>query len=192
MPGRAAARPDLAVGSAVRMRFRKWDDRPHWEYDARLVGEDQHGAWLGASAGTVVSRPGASFVSSAGFVSLVPHDDAYVATFYAPHAQGPGDPVELYVDITTVPTWSVTGDSHVVSMVDLDLDVVRGRSGRVWVDDEDEFADHRVRFGYPADVVALATDACARVHVAVRGGTGGFDRAHGLGWLSRLGSASAS
>ncbi|WP_180935649.1 DUF402 domain-containing protein [Nocardioides ungokensis] len=33
--------------------------------------------------------------------------------------------------------------------VDLDLDVVRGRTGRVWIDDEDEFAEHRVRFGYP-------------------------------------------
>ena len=39
--------------------------------------------------------------------------------------------------------------------VDLDLDVVRGPTGRVWVDDEDEFADHRVRFGYPEEVARL-------------------------------------
>ena len=58
----------------------------------------------------------------------------------------------MYVDITTVPVWA--GDT--VTAVDLDLDVVRGWTGRVWVDDEDEFAAHRVRYGYPSDLVRLA------------------------------------
>ena len=53
--------------------------------------------------------------------------------------------MRVYVDITTPPVW----DGTVLRAVDLDLDVVRGNTGRVWVDDEDEFADHRVRFGYP-------------------------------------------
>ena len=44
-------------------------------------------------------------------------------------------------------------------MVDLDLDVIRLRDGTVLLDDEDEFAEHRVLYGYPEDVVerALAT-----------------------------------
>ena len=178
----------MTVGDPVRMVFRKWGDRPHWEFDALVLGSDQHGVWLGAPAGTTVARPGTSYVAQAAFVSLVPPDQAYVATFYAPHPNGPGDPVELYVDITTVPAWA---DGRVTT-VDLDLDVVRGRSGRVWVDDEDEFADHRVRYGYPADVVALATGSCDRVHAAVRAGAGPFDRAVGCTWLSRVLADAAS
>ena len=34
-------------------------------------------------------------------------------------------------------------------MVDLDLDVIRMRDGGI-LDDEDEFAEHQVRYGYPA------------------------------------------
>ena len=56
-----------------------------------------------------------------------------------------------------------------VTAVDLDLDVVRGWTGRVWVDDEDEFADHRVRFGYPADVVRMAAPSCEAVRTDVAG-----------------------
>lgn len=178
----------MTAGDPVRMVFRKWGDRPHWEYDAREVGSDEHGDWFGALAGTELARPGASFVASSAFVSLVPRDAAFVATYYAPHAGGPGDPVELYVDITTVPTRA----DGTVTAVDLDLDVVRGRSGRVWVDDEDEFADHRVRFDYPADVVALATASCDRVRAAVSAADGAFDPALGRAWLSRLTAAAAS
>ena len=59
--------------------------------------------------------------------------------------------------------------------VDLDLDVVRGNTGRVWVDDEDEFADHRVRFGYPDEIAAAAMASCDRVHAAVVAGTAPYD-----------------
>ena len=77
----------------------------------------------------------------------------FVATFYA---RGGTAHCDVYVDITTVPVWS--GDT--VTAVDLDLDVVRGWTGRVWVDDEDEFAAHRVRYAYPSDLVRLAVTSC--------------------------------
>jgi protein associated with RNAse G/E len=41
-------------------------------------------------------------------------------------------------------------------MVDLDLDVRRRRTGLVETLDEDEFAAHQVRYGYPPEVVAQA------------------------------------
>ena len=44
-------------------------------------------------------------------------------------------------------------------MVDLDLDVRRRRWGVIERLDEDEFAEHRVRFGYPDEVVTQATAA---------------------------------
>jgi hypothetical protein len=183
----------LAV-RAVRMVFSKWGGRPHWEYDARLVGEDEHGAWVGARAGTRVARPGAAFDSPVDFVSVVPTQGAFVATFYGePPGERPGEhAVELYVDITTVPTWQDDGEGRVsVKMVDLDLDVVRGRTGRVWVDDEDEFADHRVRFGYPDDLVRLAAASCDDVRERVLAGRGAFAPRLGRRWLSRLAASSA-
>jgi hypothetical protein len=173
----------------VRVVFRKWGDRPHWEYDALRLGTDEHGTWIGAPAGTRLERPGAGFHAPGGFVSLVPRDEPYVATFYDPAAwAGAANPVEVYVDITTVPRWAPGS----VSMVDLDLDVVRGPTGRVWVDDEDEFAAHRVRFGYPAEVVRLAGATCDRVHAAVSAGLAPYDRVVGPRWLNRLAAACAS
>lgn len=169
------------------MVFSKWRGRPHWEYDARVLGDDEHGTWVGAPAGTRVARPGAAFDSPSHFVSLVPPDRGFVATFYGEHPLPPGDPhVELYVDITTVPTWETARGRTTVLMVDLDLDVLRGRSGRVWVDDEDEFADHRVRFGYPSDVVDLALTSCEAVRRAVAASRAPFDGPTALRWFDVL------
>ena len=175
------------------MVFSKWGDRPHWEYDARVLGDDEHGTWVGAPAGTRVARPGAVFDSPNHFVSLVPPDRAFVATFYGEYPRPPGDPaVELYVDITTVPTWhSDDAGATTVRMVDLDLDVLRGRSGRVWVDDEDEFADHRVRYGYPTDLVRLAAASCDQVREDVMAGRGPFAGHVGRRWLSRQAASSS-
>ena len=168
------------------MVFSKWGGGRHWEYDAWVLGDDEHGTWVGAPAGTRVARPGAAFESPSHFVSLVPRNLGFVATFYGEHP-GPGvDPqVELYVDITTVPTWQTDAGGSIVRMVDLDLDVLRGRSGRVWVDDEDEFADHRVRFGYPDEVIAAALASCDRVHAAVLAGTAPYDGSAAF-WLERV------
>ena len=58
----------------------------------------------------------------------------------------------VYVDVTT----DVRREADVIHAVDLDLDVVRLSDGRVLVLDEDEFAEHQVRYGYPPDVVTRA------------------------------------
>ena len=126
----------------------KWGNRPHWQMEAILLGSDEHGDWLGFRRGTTMSRPGREFVSVNDQVGLVPYRSGWMATFH-----GAGGEVRTYVDITTVPAW----DGNVVRAVDLDLDVVERIDGSVHVDDEDEFADHRVRFGYPQRVVELAT-----------------------------------
>ena len=162
----------------ARMVFTKWGGRPHWEYDAVVLGEDQHGTWLGLPAGGEVSRPGARIVTAEAQVVLVPFAAAYVATFYA---EGPA-PCDVYVDISTVPERSPGR----CTAVDLDLDVLRGRTGRVWVDDEDEFAEHRVRYDYPADVVELALTSCATVKADVEGARPPFDQDSPGHWLGRL------
>jgi len=167
----------VSPGSPLRLVARKWPDLPHWEHDAVLLGDDEHGRWVGAPAGTRMSRPGVEFVSGSAQVSLLPVDAPFVATFYAA-----GGAVEVYVDISTVPSW----EGDLVSAVDLDLDVVRGWTGRVWVDDEDEFAAHRVSLGYPDDLVALATRSCDAVLAAVRGRKAPYDGGTGRRWLREL------
>lgn len=167
----------------VRVEFGKWGGLPHWEFDALRLGADEHGTWLGVPPGTTMTRPGAVFRNSVPQVVLVP-DAAYVASFYAPGDAG-SSPCEVYVDISTVPVL----DGAVVSTVDLDLDVVRGWSGRVWVDDEDEFADHRVRLGYPPEVVDLAVRSCAEVVRAVETARTPFEGSTARLWFDRLDGA---
>lgn len=164
----------------VRVVFGKWGGLPHWEFDALHLGEDDHGTWLGLPPGTLMTRPGATFRNGVDQLVLVP-DAAYVASFYAPGANGPS-PCDVYVDISTVPT----KDTGAVTAVDLDLDVVRGWTGRVWVDDEDEFADHRVRLGYPRHVVDLAVSSCEAVRLAVESAHAPFDRSTPRRWFHEL------
>jgi protein associated with RNAse G/E len=111
-------------------------------------------------------------------VVLIPHDAWWVATMYGDDADRP---VDVYVDISTPSTW--TDDE--IRTVDLDLDVIRDPDGRVWVDDEDEFAEHQRSLGYPADVIAAAETSCAEVLEAVRDLSGPFAGVH-LDWLARL------
>ncbi|HEU4812213.1 MAG TPA: DUF402 domain-containing protein [Nocardioides sp.] len=170
-----------APGDAVRMVLTKWGGRPHWEFDALLLGSDDHGDWIGIPGGTHMSRPGAEYVAPVDQVGLVPapgpdEDRGWLATFHAE-----GGPVRVYVDMTTPPAW----DGSTLRAVDLDLDVVRGSTGRVWVDDEDEFAEHRIRFDYPDEIVQLAMSSCDRVHAAVVAGHAPYDGSAGA-WLERL------
>jgi protein associated with RNAse G/E len=163
---------------AVRVVSRKFPDQPHWEYDAVRLGEDEHGVWVGAPVGTLLSRPGVRFVTDQAQVALLPREQPFVATFYAPGGIAHCD---VYVDITTVPTWH----EDTVTAVDLDLDVVRGWTGRVWVDDEDEFAAHRLALGYSPELVRLATASCDAVLAAVRDGQPPYDGTAGP-WFAAL------
>ena len=188
-------------GTPVRVEMSKWGDRPHWQVECVHLGSDEHGEWLGFPTGTHNHRPGFEFHSEVDSVTLVPRDGWYAATFHAP-----GIWCELYVDIATPAVW----DGVVVRAVDLDLDVIRLSSespasppvpdyvqkaglGEVFVDDEDEFAEHQVAYGYPAEVVRAAREAADRVLADARARRAPYDGSHRrwLGELSRLASAAA-
>lgn len=168
----------------------KWGDRPHWTFDAVFLGTDEHGDWCGIPAGTTMTRTGASFVAPNHQVTLCPaqgpdEERGWLATFHgrgAPMWESLGAPVEIYVDMTTPPSW----DGSVLRATDLDLDVVRGTTGRVWVDDEDEFAAHRVAFGYPEEIVGLASRSCDLVRRAMVAREAPYDGATPLPWLARV------
>jgi hypothetical protein len=158
----------------------KWPDRPHWEFGGHYLGSDEHGDWLGFPTGSRFHRPGVEVTMPNDQVGLVPAQElperGWLATFH-----GPGSDFRLYVDIATPPAW----DGDVLRSVDLDLDVIQGLRGRVWVDDEDEFADHRVRWAYPDAMVAAALESCAHIESAVRRGVPPFDGSH-RHWLARV------
>ena len=121
---------------------------------AHRLGDDEHGVWLHVPQGTLARRgEEAPLHVPYGFVMLVPDGDPWLVEFYW---DNPSHPV--YVNIGTPPEWH--GDR--VTHVDLDLDVIRKPDGGIEILDEDEFADHQVRFEYPPQLVRSARAAADR------------------------------
>ena len=176
------------MGDRVEIRMTKWRDRPHWAFSGIYLGSDAHGDWIGLPTGTHYERPGAAYDSSSPSVTLVPAADAdergWLAAFHAAGHRLPGfsSPIEVYVDIVTPPRWH----DAVLSSVDLDLDVIRGATGRVWIDDEDEFAEHRISLDYPDVVVAHAGINCDLVHRMVAERVTPFDGDTHQRWLAQV------
>ena len=155
---------------------RKWRNRLHWQFDMTWLGEDAHGAWLAVPAGTVVRRGrDDAFRLPDGFVSVVPPHAWWTAEFYTTHPE-----LEVYVNVGTPAEW-LPGS---IRQVDLDLDVVRRRSGSVQTLDEDEFAAHQVAYRYPHELMHDARRAADEVTDMLQRRVEPFDRAS-LPWLER-------
>jgi protein associated with RNAse G/E len=167
------------TGRDVRLVFTKYDGSLHWHQTMKYLGDDEHGIWLGARAGATAQRGDEPPVRyQAASVQLVPADQWWTAVFNDPPATA-----EVYCDISTPPRWTSPDE---VTMIDLDLDVVRlRRDGRVFVDDEDEFAEHQVRYGYPPEVVNQAEQAAASLLAAVSAGLEPFGSAAER-WLDKV------
>ncbi|MFD0339900.1 DUF402 domain-containing protein [Streptomyces sp. NPDC127117] len=164
----------------VLISVHKYDGRPHRRHSMVRLGEDEHGVWLGAPAGTVCSTgtEGATYTTREARVMLIPRDAWWTGLFQAAPAR-----LDAYCDVTTPPRWLHPGE---VSMIDLDLDVCRTRDGgTVFVDDEDEFADHQVRYSYPSDVIARATTTAEQLRAALTGGVEPFGSRR-RSWLARM------
>ena len=146
-------------GDAVHIDFRKWPDRPHWQFTMQALGEDDHGLWVWAAPGTPARRgtePPIEFAHPS--VKLITADRWWSAIWNA------GGKHELYVDVCTPAKW--TGNR--ATMIDLDLDVTRYRAtGEVAVLDEDEFLDHSTRYGYPPQIIDQARTTTAQVALDV-------------------------
>jgi uncharacterized protein len=166
----------------VRVVYTKYDGSLHWHHPMRHLGEDEHGVWLGAPAGTSTRRGSEPPVLlDSPFVQLFPHGQWWSATFS-------GEPAgtDIYCDVGTPPRWVGPGE---VTMVDLDLDVLRRRADQqVLLVDEDEFAEHQVRFSYPAEVVQAAEEAAAWLFRSVSALTEPFATRY-LAWLDLMRAA---
>ena len=90
---------------------------------------------VGSSDGTPVQRGDEPPLPPPAFALLIPRDDWWTAAW---NREDPGSPFhyEVYIDVSTPARW----EPRRVTMVDLDLDVVRTRSGECSIRDGDEFA----------------------------------------------------
>jgi protein associated with RNAse G/E len=160
----------------VRVVYRKYDGALHWNFTMYRLGADEHGDWLGVPA-NCTSRRGTEppVVFAEPYALLVPDGHWWTAMFNDPPAR-----TEIYCDITTVPQWTSPAE---VTMVDLDLDVIRRRDGTVFIDDEDEFTDHQVRYAYPPDVIAAARRSADDLLTRVRANAEPFATTH-RDWLT--------
>ena len=140
--------------------FRKWGGAEHWAFRLERLAEDEHGVWLGGRPGNVTLRgPRGALAFKTHHLMLIPAGAWWVASFNEPPTRS-----LIYVDVTTPPRW----DGDLVTMVDLDLDVILGPDGDVFLEDEDEFDEHRVALAYPDDIVHRARATADQVLRSVR------------------------
>lgn len=162
-----------APGDLVVARNRKYDGTAHWVVPGRYLGSDNHGHWIFQGTGEFISRPGAALYTGSDAVMLVPHAGDWVATFYDDtHPDG----VELYIDLACELSWNRIRPAVVeCHLVDMDLDVVRTKDRGLYVDDEEEFAEHRVEMNYPAGLCTRMESATAALMDAVAARQAPFD-----------------
>ena len=169
----------MAEPGFIEVRYRKYDGSLHWNLRMLRLGEDEHGVWLGLPRDSRMRKGEGPWVPiPQAHVILIPSapDTWFTACF-----NGEPEQTAVYCDITTPADWPHPGE---VTMVDLDLDVLLQRSQPAAIlVDEDEFAEHQVRYGYPGDVVRNAELAAQVLLEAVSDGTGPFGGAH-LPWLA--------
>ncbi|WP_144874337.1 hypothetical protein [Microbacterium sp. 1.5R] len=173
------ARP--ALGAEMIFQWRKWDGSPHWRHECVYLGADEWGDWLGQPIGWPSARPGASFIAETPNVTLIPRRTDYALTVNRDHPRG----MRVYIDLGWDVRW--TDDPLLATGIDMDLDVVRVVGDRgTWVDDRDEWAEHSVRFGYPAPVREQLEALALDLEQGVRTQVAPFDDATADAWLDRL------
>ncbi|WP_431802974.1 DUF402 domain-containing protein [Microbacterium sp. bgisy203] len=167
-----------ALGSPLVFRWRKWDGSPHWEHDCVYLGADRWGDWVGQRDGWRSARPGVDGVAEGDNVTLVPPSGEFAATFNATHPR-----IEIYIDLG----WDIRWEAGAPTGIDMDLDVVRARDGRgIYIDDRDEFAEHRVQFGYPLDIASRVEQVALDLERAVTEESAPFDGPTAAHWLAQL------
>ncbi|MCP3857134.1 MAG: DUF402 domain-containing protein [Actinomycetia bacterium] len=128
------------------VQYTKYDGTLHWRHDLLLLGEDNHGTWLGGQQGATLQRGHEPPIEApVDFVQLIAPNVMWTAIF-----NSDGGKYAIYVDVTTRPQW-VTRDR--VELIDLDLDVVLHNNGSTELLDEDEFDHHAQLLAYPQDLI---------------------------------------
>lgn len=166
------------MSTPTTVQYFKYPDTPHWRHDLIRLGDDEFGTWLGAPVGTQVQKgsdPPKTMVHP--FVQLIAPDVWWTLLY-----NGNDHPkMSHYIDIITPVTW-VADD--LVTMIDIDLDVVKEHTG-LRIDDEDEFLAHQESLGYPQWMIDRARATAAEIYLAVEAEKAPFF-GPAEAWLERL------
>lgn len=163
----------------VTAQFLKNPDITHWGFEARWLGEDTWGDWIGLPTGTKRWKGDESVpLTGADAVFCVPRGE-----WWHLHYNGSNHHTySHFVDIVTPAVW--VSDTR-YEMIDLDLDVAVYRDGTIEIQDEDEFEVHQVEYGYSAEMIARATEETQRIVQAFQSRDEPFFEV-AEGWLTRL------
>lgn len=157
-------------------QFLKKPNTLHWGFETRLLGEDEWGTWLAVPTGSRRWKGEEErHPTSADAVFLAPRD-----RWWHLHYNGSSTGHSHFVDIATPPVWVSPGRYE---MIDLDLDVLRDQHGVVTIDDEDEFAAHRVELAYSDEWVERAVAETRQVVIDLEQGAEPFFDVAGR-WLA--------
>ncbi|WP_195849428.1 MULTISPECIES: DUF402 domain-containing protein [Arthrobacter] len=169
------------LGELIVARNRKYNGDAHWVVPGRYLGRDNYGHWVFQGSGEFISRPGTALYTASDATLLIPHEGDWVATFFdRTHPSG----VELYIDLATEFSWQRIQPAAVeFHMVDMDLDVIRTAERGLFVDDQDEFAAHRVLMDYPAELCTRMESTTAALMDAVASRQAPFD-GRDAAWLT--------
>ncbi|TVR53783.1 MAG: DUF402 domain-containing protein [Spirochaetaceae bacterium] len=139
----------------------KYDGSLHYRFPLEIMYNDES-ALMAYRGPDVVMESYRGVITSQQHVLMVFFPDRYhnVAVMW----EADWTPRMHYVNIATPATWN----SHVITAVDLDIDVYRfapgsGKPSSIELDDLDEFARHSEAFAYPESLV----DRCRRETDAV-------------------------
>lgn len=134
-----------APGTPLDFRWRKWDGSPHWVHECVYLGSDAWGDWFGQRVGMRSARTGREMLVEHANVTLLPPEGEWVLTM-----NDTGHRTRVYIDLA----WDAHWEGEEPTGIDMDLDVIDQQPRGIWIDDRDEWDEHRVAFGYPADIVA--------------------------------------
>ena len=146
----------------------KYDGSPHYRYPVGLVHRSEERLVTFCAPGVPIESYRGAWTGSKHFLSFFWRDRPYVL-----HVRWDSgwQPEFLYVDIATATSWA----DGIIRYIDLDLDLIlRHGTTAVHLDDADEFEAHRVRFGYPDELVRGCWAAAEEVRGLFAAGTKPF------------------
>jgi protein associated with RNAse G/E len=168
----------LPAGSLIHVISTKYDGSPHRRFDAYRV--EPHDEAPGASlrlyvpAGTLIHTATTEDRTTIDYVHLFwPGSQCWWNVEHYPEGfTHPQRGLEFSYANVSLPA---TLDGDTLRWVDLDLDVIIAAHGVV-LKDEDEFAQHIVRFAYPEDLIRRTRDAAGTLLDLASAGAPPFDR----------------
>lgn len=157
----------------IRSASTKYDGSIHYEFDTRLIDHVDGCLRLFIAAGTPNHSYRGPGVFEADCVALFfPGDDDRVFNAFVYLDAYPRSGVVMASDMLV----QARLDGSTLRWIDLDLDVEVFADGRIELVDEDEFAEHQVRYRYPPAVIEGAQRGAALALDLARSGSFPFDR----------------